>query len=117
MLSVTFDRMDGSKTGSHPLVKSSLRDIYNRRPPQPKYGYTWDVQVISVYIAILGPSEELDLKTLTCMCAALMVLTTLLRTSELASIDRTSVTISETDATFSLSRLRKTQRTGPLRVV
>ena len=44
----------------------------------------------------------------------MLAITTLLRVSELASIDRQSVVISETKATFVLSKPRKAQRSGSL---
>ena len=38
--------VDGFKVGSHPQVSRLMSGVFNLRPPQPKYGFTWDVESV-----------------------------------------------------------------------
>lgn len=91
-----------------------MKGIFHSNPPKPKYSMTWNVDVVLDYIDRLGNSEDLSLPVITRKLSVLMALTTLLRVSEIASISRGSIRISDGRATFSLSKPRKAQRSGPL---
>lgn len=117
MLSSTLHLIDGVPVGQCYLVRQLLKGAYNRNAPRPRYTRTWDVNLAVNYILSLGPSEDLDLTTLTKKLAVLLALATLLRISELASISRPSIAFSATGTSSSLLKPRKAQHSGPLRVV
>jgi integrase len=114
MLSSTLDPVGGIPVGQHQVVVKLLQSIYYLKPPKPKYANTWDVNLVLSFLASLGPNEELDLKTISHKLTILLALSTFLRVGELANIERNSIHFSETEASFSLSKPRKSQKTGPV---
>ena len=40
------DYVDGKPVGQHPQVCALVGGVFNSRPPQPKYTFIWDVQVV-----------------------------------------------------------------------
>lgn len=114
MLSMTLPPIDGVQIGSHALVIKLMKGCFNLRPPRPKYTSTWDPEVVLDFMRNDKCNEELDLGSLSGKLVTLMALATLLRVSELASIDRTSVAMSPHDVCFHLLKPRKTQHHGPL---
>ena len=67
------------------MVCQLLKGIFNSRPPQPRYSFTWDVSVVVKYIRGLGLNTSLSLKLLTQKLAMLWALTSAKRSSELAA--------------------------------
>ncbi|KAJ8047679.1 hypothetical protein HOLleu_06735 [Holothuria leucospilota] len=63
-LSATLSPVDGKPLGPHPLICRLLKRAGIKRPPQAKYSFTWDVQVVLDYIQSLGGNSELSLKLL-----------------------------------------------------
>ena len=47
--------------GEHWLVSRFMKGIFHRRPPQPRYTKTWDVNKVLSYLKSLGPNESLML--------------------------------------------------------
>ena len=114
MLSTTLGKIDGFDIGKHPLVVQLLKGVYHSNPPRPKYNATWDVDTVLQFFESAPINTSLDLRALAWKTATLLALVTMFRTSELASIEFSSVSFSHSGVNFSLSRLRKSQRTGPL---
>lgn len=114
MLSMTLSPVDERQVGQHPLVVKLLKGCFNLRPPKPKYTHTWDPDIVFDLMRREKDNEELDLDFLSGKLATLLALATLLRVSELASIDRNSIKFTPHDVSFQLSKLRKTQSQGPL---
>ena len=52
-------------TGSHPIISRFTRGIYRQTQPARRYQTIWDVQPVLSYLSGLGPTENLDLKSLT----------------------------------------------------
>lgn len=50
--------------GGHPLVTQLMKGMFNSRPPKPKYSHTWDVTIVTKYLASLGSNSLLSLKQL-----------------------------------------------------
>ncbi len=115
MLSVTLEPVEGHPIGTHPLVVKMMKGCYNLNPPAPKYSSTWDPEVVLVFLRSLGRNSNLSLADLSAKTAILLALSTLLRVSELASINLDSVLIDPPDAFFSLLRPLKAQHSGPLK--
>ena len=49
-ISAFHEGCDGVSVGKHPLVSNLITGVFNERPPQPKSGYVWDVQVVFEYL-------------------------------------------------------------------
>ena len=94
---------------------SLLAGMYNSRPPQPRYQSTWDVDVVLNHFRGLKNSE-LSLPQLTRKLVTLLALSTLLRSAELASVGQESIKEADRFLSFSLLKVWKTQRAGPLQV-
>ena len=94
---------------------SLLAGMYNSRPPQPRYQSTWDVDVVLNHFRGLKNSE-LSLPQLTRKLVTLLAISTLLRSAELASVGLESIKVADRFLSFSLFKVRKAQRAGPLQV-
>ena len=77
----------GIPVGQHVLVKRVMAGIFNDRPPMPRYGDTWDVNVVLRYIDSLGSNAGLSDKLLTHKLTMLLPLTTAGRASEIQGLD------------------------------
>jgi integrase len=64
-----------------------MREVFNKRPPQPLYDATWDVAEVTGFLEKLPNNNDLDLKQLTKKCAMLLALTSAKRQSDLRAID------------------------------
>ena len=113
MLSSTVGLLSGTNIGQHPLVVALMAGVLNSRPPKPRYERTWDVDSVLRHLRRCENSG-LSLLQLSCKMVTLLALTTLLRVSELASIDLSSVRLSPLYVSFSLLAVRKAQRSGAL---
>ena len=63
----THSKEDGHSLGGgggHPLVTQLMKGMFNSRPPKPKYSHTWDVTLVTKYLASLGSNRLLSLKQL-----------------------------------------------------
>lgn len=117
MLSKTLPHFEGHPVGSHPLVKGLLSGCFNINPPKPRYNSSWDPNVVVSYMASLGENSSLPLSKLSHKTAVLLALASLLRVSELASINFQSVTFSSSGVNFTLLKPRKAQHSGPLQSI
>ena len=88
MLSSTLASVDGFQIGKHPLVTKLMDRIFNLNPPRQKYKSTWNVDLVLNYLRKIPENENLNLSQISHKLVTLLVLTTLLRVSEIASIDR-----------------------------
>ena len=85
-ISAYHEYIDGKPVGQHPLVCSALKGVFNLRPPQPKYVFIWDVEVVLKFMNTLPENEMLTQKLLTLKAATLMSLTAASRCSEISII-------------------------------
>ena len=67
--------MDGISIGNHPTVTWLLQEVFNSRPPQPRYVAFWDVGLVIQHIKSLGVNKDLSLKQLTMKTVMLLALT------------------------------------------
>ena len=44
------DPIGGTKVGNHPRISALMTGIFNQRPPQPRYTFTWDVETVLLYL-------------------------------------------------------------------
>ena len=57
-LSITFVVSDSDTFGRHPLVSRFMKGVFETRPSLPRYGETWDVNLMLNYLSSLGPPEK-----------------------------------------------------------
>jgi hypothetical protein len=99
--------------GKHPLVIQLMKGIYRGKPPTPKYSAIWDPSVV-INNFVSSSIRVMSLIQLAHKTVTLLALTTLLRCSELNSIQLDSISFSAEKVFFNLGVLRKSQRSGPL---
>lgn len=102
-----------SEIGKHPLVTKLLKGIYNARPPAPRYANTWDPAHILAHFDAMA-TTTLSRIQISRKVVTLLAITTLLRCTDIASIQASSIITSDTEASFVLGKPRKTQHAGPL---
>jgi len=73
--------------GQHPTIIRLLKGAYNQRPPKPKYSSTWEVTLITNFLASKGLNNSLSLKDLTLKLIMLPALTRPIRSNDLAHLD------------------------------
>ena len=49
-ISVHHNFINGEPIGKRPKICSLLTEIFNERPPQPRYTFIWNVDVVLTYI-------------------------------------------------------------------
>lgn len=76
-----------------------MKGIFNRRPPQPKYGSTW---CVLDYIRSLGSNKDLGLKQLSFKLVVLLALANASRASEIQALDIRYMLRKDGDVIFSL---------------
>lgn len=103
-------KIDGFDVGKHPLVSRLMKDVFNRRPPLPKYSMTWSVCTVLKYLKSLGQNSELTLKYLSHKLVTLLALATVGRSSDLSLLLVNRFTSSSEGLTH-MSRFVKTIQT------
>lgn len=90
--------------GGHLLVTQLMKGMFNSRPPKPKYSHTWDVTLVTKYLASLGSNRLLSLKHLSLKLAMLFCLE---RVSALRKLDLVHCRILPEGMEFVLSATHK----------
>ena len=49
-ISALHNNIEGRSVGEHPHLSSLVKGVFNNRPPQPKYNFIWDVQLVLDYL-------------------------------------------------------------------
>ena len=115
MLSMTLPPIDGSPLGKNPLIIRLMKGCYNSHPPLPRYVHTWDLNILLNFMQMQEDQDQHQLALLSKKLASLLAISTWLRTAELASISKQSISITNDRAVFSLDVPRKSQFKGPLK--
>ena len=103
--------------GKHPLVTRLMKGIFNRRPPQPRYAFTWDVGRVLEHICSLGKNNTISLKQLSHKLVVLLALSNASRASEIHALDIRYLSRNENGVTFTIAELTKTAQPGKKKVV
>ena len=103
-ISMTHPPIDGVVIGKHPLISRFMRGVFNNRPPQPRYSFTWDVAKVLSHIRSLGTNDTLPMKELTHKLATILALANASRSSEIHALDVKCMTVSHTGVTFTLKK-------------
>ena len=111
-ISMTHPLIDGTVIGKHPLVSRFVHGVFNSRPPQPRYVFTWDVTRVLNHIRSLGDNLSLSCKELTSKLATILALANASRSSEIHALDVNYMKVSQSGVTFILGGLTKTSHPG-----
>ena len=84
-ISSVHTKVDGFNVGEHPLVARLLKEVFNQRPPHPRYQATWDVAQVTGYLEKLGENGTLTHQEI--KLVMLFSLTRPSRSSDLCNLD------------------------------
>jgi len=74
-ISAYHSLIDGKRVGSNAKVCDLLSGVFNSRPPQPKYTFIWDIQIVLNYIkSNWSNNENLSDKQLSLKLSMLLAL-------------------------------------------
>ena len=83
-ISAYHDYVDGKPVGKHPGACTLQTGAFNQRPPQPRYTFIWDVEIVLVYLKTnMSDNSQLSDKDLTHKLTVLMALSSASRVSSL----------------------------------
>ena len=116
-ISMTHSPIDGVVVGKHSLVSRLMKGVFNSRPPQPRYAFTWDVGRLLDHILSLGENHALSLKQLSHTLAVLLALSNASRASEIHALDIKFLRKCRDGVSFTIADLTKTAHPGKKRVV
>ena len=111
-ISSVHDKVDSYAAGQHPTVSRLMKGIFNKRPPQPKYSFTWDVQKVTTYISNMGDNHMLSLKLLSFKLVTLLALTRPSRSNDLSNLDLRFMRLLPEGVQFQPTCLLKQSRSG-----
>ena len=102
--------IEGFSVGQHPIITRLMKGVFNKRPPLPRYTYTWDVSKVTSYIASLDDNDKLSLKLLLLKLTMLLALTRPSRSSDLSSMDLKYMKVLPDGIQFHPAKLAKQSR-------
>ena len=89
-----------------------MSGIFNKRPPQPKYPFIWDVETVLDFLRKLPGNDLLSDKLLTLKVSMLLSLLSASRVSEITNLRVDYLTKHSSVYTFAIPHLTKTCRRG-----
>ena len=91
------------------MVKRFMTGIFNSRPPLPRYGFTWDVEIVLRYLNSLDTDVISD-KLLSLKLTTLLGLAAASRASELSMLDIRFLSRYDSVYVFESVGITKTQK-------
>ena len=104
--------VDGYSVGEHPIIARLLQGMFHVRPPEPRYSFTWDVNVMLTFLESWFPLSVLGLKQLTLKTAALVALVSAQRSQTLSVLSIEFMNSTATGTQFVVNSLLKSSRPG-----
>ena len=111
-ISEFHDPIENIRIGNHPRVSALMSGIFNKRPPQPKYPFVWDVETVLDFLRKLPGNDLLSDKLLTLKVLMLLSLLSISRVSEITNLRVDYLTKHSSVYTFAIIHLTKTCRRG-----
>lgn len=87
-----------------------FKGIFNLRPPQPKYNFTWDTSTVLNFLSQKYPNKTLSLEDLSKKCAMLIALTTAHRMQTLSKINIKNIDVLDSKIMIKIPDLLKTSK-------
>lgn len=116
-ISSVLRQVNGVSVGQVPIVKQLFRGILIKDPPRPKYGFSWDINVVLKHLLDLPNDNKLSLLQLSKKFTILLALGAPKRVSEIARFDRRFMERKGESIVFHLPGLSKSQRDNKCRFV
>ena len=89
-----------------------LKGTFHIRPPEPRYSFTWDGNVLLTFLESWFPLSVLELKQLTLKTAALVALVSAQRSRTLSALSIDFMNSTATGTLFVVNSLLKSSRPG-----
>ena len=87
-ISALYQNIEGKPVGEHPQVSSLIAGVFKNRPPQSKYKFIWDDQIVLDYLEKkLSSNKDLSNKLLIFKVVMLLDLTSASRVRVLHILD------------------------------
>ncbi|KAK2551361.1 hypothetical protein P5673_027760 [Acropora cervicornis] len=102
----------GYSVGEHPIIARLLKGMFHIRRPEPRYSFTWDVNVLLTFLESWFPLSVLELKQLTLKTAALVALVSAQRSQTLSALSKDFMNSTATGTQFVVNSLLKSSRPG-----
>ena len=113
VISAYHNYVDGKPVGKHPRVCALLTGVFNQRPPQPRYTFVWDVEILLVYLKTnMSVNSQLSDKDLTHKLTVLMALSSASRASSLQHLNIKFMARNDMSYKFYFHKLHKSWRRG-----
>ena len=104
--------VDGYSVGKHPIIARLLKGMFHIRPPEPRYSFTWDVNVLLTFLESWFPLPVLELTQLTLKTAASVALVSAQRSQTLSALSIDFMNSTATGTQFVVNSLLKSSRPG-----
>ena len=104
--------VDGYSVDEHPLIARLLKGMFHIRPPEERYRFTWDVNVLLTFLESWFPLSVLELKQLTLKTAALVALVSAQRSQTFSALSIDFMNSTATGTQFVVISLLKSSRPG-----
>ena len=104
--------VDGYSVGEYPIIARLLKGMFHVRPPEPRYSFTWDVNVLLTFLESWLPLSALELKQLTLKTVALVALVSAQRSRTLSALSIEFMNSTATGTQFVVNSLLKSSRPG-----
>ena len=111
-ISAFHDPIETIRVGSHPRASALMSGMFNKRLPQPKYPFIWDVETVLDFLRELPGNDLLSDKLLTPKVSMLLSLLSASRVSEITNLRVDYLTKHSSVYTFAIPHLTKTCRRG-----
>ena len=100
-ISAYHDHVDGKPVGKHLRVCPLLTGVFNQRPPQPRYTFVWDVEIVLVYLKTnMSDNSQKSDQDLTHELTDLMALSSASKASSLQHLNIKFMTRNDTSYKF-----------------
>ena len=109
-ISAFHDPIETIRVGSHPRASALMSGMFNKRLPQPKYPFIWDVETVLDFLRELPGNDLLSDKLLTPKVSMLLSLLSASRVSEITNLRMDYLTKHSSFYTFAIAHLTKTYR-------
>lgn len=103
---------NGNTFGTHPLVTSRMKGVFESRPTLPRYNSIWHVSTVLDFIKTLGPNEDFSLKNVTLKCVTLVALLSGQRCQTIHALRISGMKVTNGQIRFDISTLLKTLKSG-----
>jgi hypothetical protein len=109
---MTHVPIDGIRVGCHYLVKRLMKGIFNKRPPLPRYVFTWPVGTVFRYLKAIGQNQDLSLRLLSMKTAILIALVSADRGATITHLSIKFMVQTTDGIRFLVAKPTKTSRPG-----